>query len=78
MLMREDTLERWEPSFEVLGRTLEAITEHLTVFGYLDGEIDPREREFIQSYLERLARRRAREVGEARSRGRLHFFDWVA
>ena len=66
--MREDTLDRWESGFEVLGRKLEAITEYLTVFGYVDGEIDPREREFIQSYLERLARRRAREVGEERSR----------
>ena len=66
--MREDTLDRWEPGFEGLGRKLEAITEYLTVFGYLDGEIDPREREFIRSYLERLARRRASEVGEVRFR----------
>lgn len=66
--MREDTLDRWEPGFETLGRKLEAITEYLTVLGYLDGEITPREREFIQSYLDRLARRQASEVGEERSR----------
>jgi anti-anti-sigma factor len=66
--MSEDTLDTWEPGFESLGRKLEAITEYLTVLGYLDGEIAPRERELIQSHLERLARRRASEAGEARDR----------
>ena len=67
--MSEDTLDKWEPGFESLGRKLEAVTEYLTVFGYLDGEISPRERELIQSYLERLARRRASEAGEAGEAG---------
>lgn len=66
--MSEDTLDRWESGYEALGRKLEAITEYLIVFGYLDGEIAPREREFIQSHVERLARRRASEVGEEASR----------